>query len=201
MFCLGCKPIKTVQVDDETFSVYGKKGVTQLFSSIPNFESDEATNLNKLGNSQAQKGDFKSARETFLKAIKIEPNNDWLWANLGLSELFLKNYDESISHLKKAINIDKTNVSHYMNLGVVYNHSKQYQKALEINLFILENGSDPSLIGYVYLNLADDYQNLEKCKKAKEALEMGKGIIGEKVYEIVQDFEDLEKDVKNCSSK
>ena len=196
----SCKPIKTVTVDKETKAVHGKKGVTQLYATVPQFDLEEAEDLNKEALTFAKSGDFKSAKEKFAEAVALEKDNPWLLANLGLAEMFLKNYDEAIGLFKKAIAIDPNNSSHHMNLGVTYNKNKQYEKAVETNLWILENEADSDTKGYVNLNIADDYQKLKKCSEAKKALKTGKELIGDRVYEIVQDLEKLDKDVEKCSS-
>lgn len=196
---IGCKPTKVIQVDKKTEVVHGKGNVTQLYSTVPKFKNAEANKLNNEALLLAQKGNFKAAKEGFQKARLLENDNSWIVANLGLAEMFLKNYDESITLLKEAIEMNPTNFSHYQNLAVVYEKNKQYKKAVETNLLILNSEVDTRTKGLVNISITEAYLSLNECNKAKEALKRGKTLIGERVYEIIDGLEELDKDVEKCS--
>jgi tetratricopeptide (TPR) repeat protein len=199
LLSFGCKPIKTVAVDDKTKVVHGKDGVTQIYSDeITISKNKEASKYNNEGLALAKKGDFKNAKMNFEKALAIDGEDPWYLTNLALAEMFLKNYNRGINLLKKAIDVDPENYSHYLNLAVIYNKNKNFEKSIETNLIGLKCKTDDKQKGFMYINLAEAYQNNKNCSEAKEALDKGKELFGDKVYEVIFELKDLEKSIEKC---
>jgi len=160
LLSFSCKPIKTVKIDDDEKAVHGKDGVTQIYTDVKIAGTNkDANKFNNEGLALAKKGDFKNAKINFEKALAIDSEDPWFLTNLGLAEMFLQNYDSGIKLFQKAIEVNPENYSHYLNLSVLYNKNEQYEKAIETNLLGLKCETDDKQKGFMYINLADAYQN------------------------------------------
>jgi len=63
----------------------------------------------------------ENAIEQYNQAIRIDPNNDKFYFNLGVSYYSLGFYEDAINALKHAININPDNAKSHYSLGGVYN--------------------------------------------------------------------------------
>ena len=86
------EPIKSINFD-----------LDWLKSRLPNHSLE---NLNK----------YKEAIENYEKAIKVNPNQDNYYNNLGISLHNLKKYKEAIKNYEKAIKINPNDANYYYNL-------------------------------------------------------------------------------------
>ena len=73
---------------------------------------------------------FKKAKESYKKAIEIEPDAIDAIYNLGLVCTDLKEFDTAISCFEKVISDDNQDSNSYFNLGLVYFKMQNYEKAI-----------------------------------------------------------------------
>ena len=105
-----------------------------------------AENLYTLGNIQKKLKKFNQAVDSFIEAIKLNPNFSEAFNNLGSTLKSLNKYDEAILNYKKSININKNNAEACYNLASIY--------------FLLEN----------YIEASDYFKNLINLKARNEEI-------------------------------
>ncbi len=73
-----------------------------------------------------------SAAVTFLlKALKDDPQNPEIFQHLGLAFFNLGQYDDALSHWKKAAKLDPTHHQTLWNLGNLHEIEQRYDKAFK----------------------------------------------------------------------
>jgi tetratricopeptide (TPR) repeat protein len=75
-------------------------------------------------------GNWLEARDAYLTILKADPENPLTLANLGATELQLKNYDKARDHLKKALRNNPEIHQARVTLGLVYLESDQTYLAI-----------------------------------------------------------------------
>ncbi len=105
-----------------------------------------AENLYTLGNIQKKLKKFNQAVDSFIEAIKLNPNFSEAFNNLGSTLKSLNKYDEAILNYKKSININKNNAEACYNLASIY--------------FLLEN----------YIEASDYFKNIINLKARNEEI-------------------------------
>ncbi len=70
------------------------------------------------------------------------PNSANILAHAAIAYDKVKNYDQAILLLQKAVSIDAENLSYQYNLAVIYDKTDQYEKALEFYSNVAKNYSD-----------------------------------------------------------
>jgi tetratricopeptide (TPR) repeat protein len=73
----------------------------------------------------------------------------------------LKKYDEAIPYIQKAIDLDTTNIEYMYNLAVLYDMTKQYDKAYRLYKEIFEAGQNDNL-SIPFERVKDRVQKLKK---------------------------------------
>lgn len=184
---------KTVKVNDQVTATKGKRGITHLSSPALKFNSKEAGKLNSEGIKHAQEGKFRLARKAFLKAVELEGEHAALYNNLALVEMLSKNYVIAEKYCYKSLKINPNYLDPYLNLIVVLNENKEYNRALDLGNFVIEYLKDKLNKAITYLNIASSYYGLKKYDKTKEAVDSAKELIGDKVYKIHLDLKKNEK--------
>ncbi len=70
------------------------------------------------------------------------PGSAYIFAQAAVAYDRIKNYDQAIILLQKAISIDPTNADYQYNLAVIYDKTSQFQKALDMYANVEQNYSD-----------------------------------------------------------
>jgi tetratricopeptide (TPR) repeat protein len=95
-----------------------------------------------MGYEEDNKTNYVSAEQYYRESIKLNPNNAFVYTNLGnLVFRYNNNLDEAEFLYKKAIEIDAKDYIAYFNLGILLTKDKSlfneaelaYTKAIEIN--------------------------------------------------------------------
>lgn len=167
---------------------------------IPNqiFKSEKAKTLNDLAVKMSQNGLKIEAKNRFLEALAIEPNNYTILSNLGLNALLLEDYDKSIQYLSDAIKASDS--TYYMagsNLGLAYNKISNYDKSIKVLDFVIKNCKDQKILFSAYLNQTLSYLDTENCLEAKKNLYKLKQMEPKKNNQI----QTLEEELKDCIKK
>ena len=79
----------------------------------------------------AKRGMPKAAMTIQEHAIRMDPDNPTLWANLGTIRRTSGSLGAAVTAYKKAIAIDPANALAHYNLGAVYDAQKNYDDAIE----------------------------------------------------------------------
>jgi tetratricopeptide (TPR) repeat protein len=86
--------------------------------------------MNVLGLALYKSGDFKTAEETFKKALEVDPKHPEVHFNLGNVYLAMKRMNEAEVEFKAAIDSQGKFVLARYNLGKIYEHSGRMDQAL-----------------------------------------------------------------------
>ena len=96
--------------------------------------------LIELSSKEIQKKNFKEAKGILKDIILINPNIPKIHNNLGIINLNLGDFLESVENFKKVKNLDPKFISSYCNLGLAYSKIgkeklaiKNYLQAIEID--------------------------------------------------------------------
>ncbi|MFC2165904.1 protein kinase [Acidobacteriota bacterium] len=121
--------------------------------------------------------DWEGARVEYKKAIELNPNygiaHHWYALSLG----WIGRYDEAISELKIAVELDPLSIHARVNIGVQYYNARQYDKALDVLKKTLE--MDPShidtytFLGHVYVQKSMYKEALTCYEKAGSTFRRG----------------------------
>jgi tetratricopeptide (TPR) repeat protein len=168
---------KEVAPDDMNVSywlgaVYERLGL--IDDAIAEFESINKRQthlivLAKLGYFYTAKRDLKQSEKYFLKALKLEPNNDELIFYLGLNYMEQQKFDKAFEYFTKLTEVNPGFAQGHFFLGTIYekkddieNAQVHFLKALEIEP---EFAQASNALAYMYV------KNNIHLDKAKEILE------------------------------
>lgn len=168
--------------------------------SIPGdyFENQEAEKLNEQGIEMTKNGDYKGGKSSFLKSLKIEPNNPTALSNLGLNRYLVNDYESAKEYYQKSYKIsDSTYHIAALNLGLTYFYSRESDKGIEIMNYVIQHTEDKGILSSAYVHRALNYLGNDQCEKAQIDLnyiiDNFQGI-GNTAYHI----KDLTKKIKQC---
>ncbi len=117
------------------------------------------------GNAQDGNKYLNQAVVYFLESAGYGINLDRIYFQLSETYYYLKELDKSLDYAKKAIQIDKTNLTAYSRIFNIYNDLEMYAKAVEIYEDFLK--IDPDAI-HIYFVLGEYYyKKLNDFKKAE----------------------------------
>lgn len=122
--------------------------------------------LHKKGLNAIRDKNILLAKDYFVKADKLEPKNVIIYNSLGLAELELHHFDQSVSYFQEAFKIDSLFLNTYVNYGYLLNSNKQYASALEVFVKGLNVAKTIEEKGYLEFNTAISLFRLNKCSQA-----------------------------------
>ncbi|WP_188466685.1 tetratricopeptide repeat protein [Bizionia arctica] len=162
------------------------------------YENLNASDLNEKGIELSKSGDYELAKEVFLKALELEPNNPTTLSNLGLNRYLDYDYVNAIKYYQESYKIsDSTYHIAAINLGLTYFYSKKFDKGIEITNYVIKNTKDKDILSSAYVHRALNYLGKDECGKAQTDLnyiiDNFQGI-GNTEYHI----KDLTEKIKNC---
>jgi len=115
---------------------------------------------------------YNKAIEMYNQAIKLKPDYDLAYNNLGCAYYEKERYDDAITAYKKALEIEPNSKITHSNLGCAYYNKGMYEEALEEFKKELKNNPDYvdaiNGIGCVYYNKGMYEEAIKWCKKALE---------------------------------
>ena len=103
------------------------KKASELLLEFPR----SVTLLNIVGATNQRLGNLEKAKESFIKAIELYPNNAQTYNNLGNVFKDQKNFSEAIIAYENAISIKPNYVRSHYNIGTVFKRQGKLDKALE----------------------------------------------------------------------
>lgn len=122
--------------------LYGKKGrfseeirwATIATSINPKFSNGYIN----LGNGFVGQGNLLSAEENFKIALKLDTLSPFPYYSLGVIEENKNNLNAAVSYYEKSVAVDSTFENGYFNLAAAYANLKDFKKANENILKVLE---------------------------------------------------------------
>ncbi|WP_053978601.1 tetratricopeptide repeat protein [Mangrovimonas xylaniphaga] len=162
------------------------------------YKNNDAADLNKNGIDLSKSGDLKKGRESFLKALEIEPNNPTTLSNLGLNYYLTEDYDNAIKYYKESY---KTSDSTYhiaaVNLGLTYYYNEEFDKGIEITNYVINNAQHDEVLSSAYVHRALNFLGNNRCDDAQADLNY---IIKnfKRENNVEYHINDLKKRIKNC---
>ena len=110
---------------------------------------------------------YAQSRTLLQTLSKAAPDNDAIWYYLGLNEALLGNADASISHLRKAVELDPHNYLYKRRLADLYRAAGEDEMVVQMYESILQEFPDKMEVSYDLLSL---YLKQEQFEKALQTL-------------------------------
>ncbi len=139
-----------------------------------------------LGSIYLDKGDYGSASDLYLKALKIHEDlkdNAGIarcYNNIGIIYYYQKNYNVAMDYFSKALKINKEFnytseiYKNYIHIGVIYNKWGKFEEAVQSYLRALkiqEGIGNKKNLAEIYTNMCMPYYNMGKINLALESSE------------------------------
>ena len=146
---------------------YNEEALKHLLYLSKKFTDDEGIYYN-LGIVYEKLKNFQSAKDSYLKAVELNPKYYDAVYNLGLVYTELREFDSAISCFNRILSVDPEDSNTYFNLGLVYFKQKDFinaidnfQKTIDIN--------DDDLYAHFYLG--NIFKELGDRESAKDKFE------------------------------
>jgi tetratricopeptide (TPR) repeat protein len=92
----------------------------------------QAVNLNNKGVALMNDGDNEAAVETFIQALRFQPNYATAYHNLGTAYFYLRQFEKAAGAFQTAIRLYPEYSEAHNQLGVTYLEIGQNEKAVEV---------------------------------------------------------------------
>ncbi|NHI93061.1 MAG: tetratricopeptide repeat protein [Candidatus Lokiarchaeota archaeon] len=132
-----------------------------------------------LGKSYRKTGNPFKELEQINKAIQMDSNDSNDWCRIGHAYTNLDQYENAITCLKKALEINPKNIRVMYSLAIIYGDYLGDPKwAIHYYEKLVDVDKSRSMIkAYAYLKLHKEYNKIGDTKKANEYLFKGDGIL------------------------
>jgi len=153
----------------------------QQYQLATQIAPDDARAFAGLGNVYVDQGKFAQAADAYQKALKVKPDYNGAYLPLAFSLARLNRYPEAIDLYKETLKRDPS-PEVYNNLSFAYNHSGQFQEAVEASqqaIKLLGETGEAYKLGfqerneirsYAYKNLGNAYNGLQRYEEAANVL-------------------------------
>lgn len=129
----------------------------------------EVKTLFDAGLELSRKEQYPEAIEQFKKALEKDPNQAFVWANLGDTYAKNKQLNEAIDAFRKAIELKPDEAAFHQNLGLLYARAQKPKEAEEE--FKKAEAINPTTAAQNYFNLGAVLANSGKTEEAVKAFE------------------------------
>jgi len=109
-----------------------KASISQESEKLEEEKEKTAYDYLLLGNSFYYENKYDEAIKAYKEAIKINPQDDNAYHEIGISYASMEKHDKAIDAYIAAIKINPKDYSTYYNLGISYSNLKKYDKAIEV---------------------------------------------------------------------
>jgi len=134
-------------------------------------ETAAALNDSGIALTEAQRPD--EAIPLFRRALSIEPENPFLWFNLGIAQQHTGNYEEAQASFLKALSIDETMDEAWLSMGLIHYEQNQFDLAENCYHFgLVHNDRSPKIwnnLGVLYF-AQKFYEEARHCFEEAVAL-------------------------------
>lgn len=142
----------------------------KYFSNASELNKLNPVYLENIASSNRLLGKTDLAEKYLEEAIKVKPDNDFAYNELGRIYFEKRDYDKAISLCKKALEFHPDNFQYYENLGFAYRDKDEPETAVSYFLKSIEinPAADLSLneLGRIYFQQEKYQEAIEICKKA-----------------------------------
>lgn len=135
-------------------------------------KKDKAKVLERLGNSLFVQGNAREGLAKLLDAEKLDPSSPYIQHEIALVYMKLNQFDLSLQHFKRAIDLKPDFSDAYNNMGILYSQKGDWKNALTYFNKALSNilYRTPQFayhnMGLVYFQMKDYTRAIELYKKA-----------------------------------
>ncbi|MES2794488.1 MAG: tetratricopeptide repeat protein [Bacteroidota bacterium] len=144
----------------------------KLINKIIEIHPQESRGYLLLGDLLFQKNNKKGANENYLKAVKLEKNNNQIWMRILAIDNDLGAFKEAISHSEEAIELYPNQAIFWYYNGAAYFMSNNFDKTVEsLDEARRLAGDEKDLIVVVNTLLGESYNRLGQHTKSDEAFE------------------------------
>lgn len=139
-------------ISAEPDNVYAKFSLAVLYQKLGQLNQAKNLYYDLLKNNPSNKEEIvgnllailieESPRDAIylLSRLSVQnPQSSYILAQTANAYDRMKNYDQAVNFLKKALKIDASNVDYKYNLAVIYDKTSQFEKALELYTDVAKN--------------------------------------------------------------
>lgn len=148
-----------------------KNRLTEIAQNLADKNTDEFKAQAFVGDLYYQKGEKSTARDYYLKAIRLSPSNFSVWQNIINVEAELNEFDSLLAHSEEALEYFPNQAILYYFSGYGHLIKKNYKKSIRA----LDQGRkytiDPELLTVFYGQLGDAYNGLSEHEKSDKSYE------------------------------
>lgn len=133
-----------------------------------NLENSNNITASDEGKTHYWNRDYDKAIKTFLKAVRINPNNDRNWYWISYLYKMYEQYDKAIEAILKAVEIKPNRNDYWFSLVYLYHNNGQYEDAIVFLLEVAEllNTDDKEDIYWYEYELGRSYYLNEEYEEA-----------------------------------
>jgi tetratricopeptide (TPR) repeat protein len=142
----------------------------ELSSIIAKVHPEDAKAFSVYGDVLYQQGKFLEARQSYLKAVKLNSNVYLIWLQLVRIELSLSQFAAAIAHGEEALTLFPNQAELYLFTAIAYNQEKKFEKAITYlkSAASLES-EDKLVLAQVYASLGDAFNAVKKFVESDES--------------------------------
>ncbi len=119
----------------------------------------------------------EEARTGYEKSLKIDPINEFGWANMGYSQAQTGEYEQALSSFESAIKLNDKNAYYWQNKGVILMLLKRYDESVPaLDKSLALNDKNPDVWSYKgqALDALGNKAEAQKCYAKEKALKNAK---------------------------
>ncbi len=92
-----------------TTAAVSQTTVSHRTSAKPPASRSAVLNLLKQSRAAIDQGNYNEAESLLQRALRIEPDNAWLWHNMAVLQFYRENYQQAVQQALKSNNLAKNN--------------------------------------------------------------------------------------------
>ena len=119
------------------------------------------------GSKLLEEGFAAKAEPLLSQAVKEHPDDHKVWGNLGVARLYLQQFDEALTALRKAVKLAPGQPTHRLNLAVALHQSGRTEEAVRELRALCQTHPE---VADVHFNLAVALASLDEIDEAIEEL-------------------------------
>ncbi|MCE3295402.1 MAG: hypothetical protein K0R65_1116 [Crocinitomicaceae bacterium] len=190
----SCKPEPENQ--EEVKQKEESKSYNIIKEEPKKFTENKASEYNEKALSLVKIGDYKAARDYFLKSLEIEPGNSIVYNNLGLIAVNQNQVQAASDYFQQSIRLDSSYFNPYVNYSSLLLENDYFDKAILYNSFVIKRCQDPQLKALAHFINAYAYLMKQNCSQAFSDYEKAKVLENDPNYKT--QLKDLQLKLEQC---
>jgi tetratricopeptide (TPR) repeat protein len=127
---------------------------------------ETVASLNDSGIALTEANRPNEAISLFRKALIMEPQNPFLWTNLGIAQQRTGDYEEAMTSFRRAVGIEDALADPWVSMGLIFYEMEQFEEAEECyHSALLREEGDPKIwnnLGVLYFT-EGSYEEARHC--------------------------------------